>query len=110
MLSTVSRFAKVKIHGRGINEVIEAKAGENIFKVCFEKKIPIPTSCEGHGACGSCHAYVEKGMDLFSPPLDAEYDTLDFAYNVKDNSRLICHLKLTQDDGDASLFIPDLPK
>lgn len=107
MLSTfVKRNLNIKITGRGIDKVIQAKKGDNIVHLCEELKIPIPMACEGNGACATCHVYVNKGMEFLAPISDREYDTLDFAPELRENSRLACQCKPITDDGDVELIIP----
>jgi 2Fe-2S ferredoxin len=54
----------------------------------------IEAQCSGSCACGTCHCYVESGLDSLPAPSDNETSMLN---NVADarraNSRLACQLK-----------------
>jgi ferredoxin len=46
-------------------------------------------------------------MDALSEITDGENDTLDFAIDVRDDSRLACQAKIIDGDGEIELVIPE---
>ena len=68
----------------------------------------IPAECGGACACATCHVYINQDwVDKLNPKEDTEEDMLDFAFDVKDNSRLSCQISVTDElDG----LIVDLPE
>ncbi|KAK8886467.1 hypothetical protein M9Y10_041930 [Tritrichomonas musculus] len=102
-----SRFAvNVRFIGKDVNKVVQGNKGESLLHIAEKNGIRIPAACEGMGACGTCQVYVNKGMDLLTEITDKENDTLDFAIDVQDNSRLACQAVITSDEGEIEALIP----
>jgi 2Fe-2S ferredoxin len=56
----------------------------------------IDGDCGGACACATCHIYVEGDwIDKLTPMNELERDMLDFAFDVKENSRLSCQIKVS---------------
>ena len=64
--------------------------------------------CIRDSACATCHVYVQKEwLSKLPSKEDTEEDMLDFAFEVKENSRLSCQLTVTDElDG----LVVDLPE
>ncbi len=83
----------------GTTREVEAKPGTSIMEAAVQNMIPeIDADCGGACACATCHVYVDadwlgklKGKD------DMEESMLDFAEDVKDNSRLSCQILMSDD-------------
>ncbi len=62
------------------------------------KRFTIPGidgDCGGACACGTCHVYVDENQVDRLPRMDElERDMLDFAFDVRPNSRLACQIKV----------------
>jgi ferredoxin, 2Fe-2S len=57
----------------------------------------IEAECGGACACATCHVYVDEAWrEAVGPPSEMEEDMLDFAFDVRPNSRLSCQIKLTE--------------
>eukprot|EP00934_Nitzschia_sp_Nitz4_P005954 Nitzschia sp. Nitz4//scaffold23_size168460//85662//86494//NITZ4_002221-RA/size168460-snap-gene-0.103-mRNA-1//1//CDS//3329543641//5944//frame0 len=69
-----------------------AKNNEEIFGEYMEG------TCGGNMSCCTCHIYVDQPefQEFLDPPLDAELDMLDLAYDPEDSSRLGCQIRLTE--------------
>lgn len=108
MLASISRSV-VKIHftGKGADKIVEGHKGESLLKIAERNKLPLPNACEGNRACATCQVYVNKGQDLCNETTDAEFDTLDYAVDLRDESRLACTCVLEQDDGEMEVVIPE---
>ncbi|EAX87148.1 Ferredoxin 7 [Trichomonas vaginalis G3] len=108
MLASISRSA-VKIHwtGKGCDKIVEGHNGETLLKIAERNKLPLPNACEGNRACATCQVYVNKGGDLLNEISDAEYDTLDYAVDLREQSRLACTCVLQTDDGEMDVVIPE---
>jgi 2Fe-2S ferredoxin len=51
--------------------------------------------CGGACSCATCHVYVEpEWIDAVGQPASMEEDMLDFAFDVRPNSRLSCQIKI----------------
>jgi 2Fe-2S ferredoxin len=68
----------------------------SLMELCKSYALPVEGTCGGMALCASCHVYVLSGHDLHEPTND-ELDMLDQAFFVKDNSRLGCQIKMTDD-------------
>ncbi len=57
----------------------------------------IDADCGGACACATCHIYVdETWWERLEAPEEMELSMLDFAENIKDNSRLSCQIPVTE--------------
>lgn len=83
--------------------IIEVERGQDILTAALEHGIELGHACGGHGACSSCHLYVEEGMENTSPSSEEEQDQIDLAAAARLNSRLACQTKVL---GDLVVRIP----
>jgi len=85
------------IDHEGTERVIEAKPGESVMESAIKNSIPgIDADCGGACACATCHVYIDESfMEKVGTPEDMEQSMLDFAENVKPNSRLSCQITVT---------------
>ena len=68
----------------------------NLMEVCKSVALPVKGTCGGMALCSTCHVYVESTHRL--PQLsESEEDMLDQAFDVEDNSRLGCQLKISDE-------------
>mgnify|MGYP003325739777 FL=1 len=99
-------MAKIKyIEFNGNEHEIEVSNGLTVMEGAIKNKIPgIDADCGGACACATCHVYVDnKWIEKLSPKDDSEEDMLDFAFEVKSNSRLSCQITVS-DELDLSLI------
>ncbi len=84
------------IDSDGIKRDVEAKNGLSIMEAAIKNLVPgIDADCGGACACATCHVYVdEKWMDKLPTKDDMEDSMLDFADDVRENSRLSCQIKV----------------
>jgi ferredoxin, 2Fe-2S len=71
------------------NLVVQASQGSTILDALLDAKVEIDHSCGGMGTCGTCRVYVEKGLENFVEPQEAEKEIMadrQFAQN----ERLCC--------------------
>ncbi|MBC7886047.1 MAG: 2Fe-2S iron-sulfur cluster binding domain-containing protein [Saprospiraceae bacterium] len=68
----------------------------NMMEVCKSYELPVEGLCGGMALCASCHMYVLSDHEL-SVPSEDEENMLDQAFFVKENSRLGCQIKITDD-------------
>ena len=66
-------------------------------RLLLDHTVPgIDGDCGGACACATCHVYVENGWLEKLPPMnELERDMLDFAFDVRGNSRLSCQIKVS---------------
>lgn len=87
------------IDSEGTSRDVDAKNGSSIMEAAVQNMIPgIDADCGGACACATCHVYVAaEWMDKLDAKDDMEDSMLDFAEEVKENSRLSCQLILTNE-------------
>jgi len=57
----------------------------------------IVAECGGGCTCATCMVYVDEAWTgKVGKPNEEEEDQLDFAFDVKPNSRLSCQIKVTE--------------
>ena len=88
------------IEAGGTEHHVDVPVGLTVMDGAKRFTIPgIDGDCGGACACATCHVYVEDGGLQRLPPMEEiEHEMLDFAFDVQENSRLSCQIKL-----DASL-------
>ena len=103
-------MAKIKyIEFNGEEHEVDVQNGLTVMEGAIKNKIPgIDADCGGACACATCHVYVQKEwLSKLPSKEDTEEDMLDFAFDVRKNSRLSCQLTVTDElDG----LIVDLPE
>jgi len=78
---------------------IEGEVGATVMETAVKNQVPgIEADCGGACACATCHVYVDAGWTKTTGGAsEMEEDMLDFAYDVRENSRLSCQIKITKD-------------
>ena len=103
-------MAKIKyIQFNEEEHTVDVQNGLTVMEGAIKNKVPgIDADCGGACACATCHVYVQKEWFAKLPPKeDTEEDMLDFAFDVRENSRLSCQLTVSDElDG----LIVDLPE
>jgi 2Fe-2S ferredoxin len=81
----------------GSEQVVEAEAGVTLMESAKMNDVPgIEAECGGACACATCHVYVDDAWrEKTGKPSQMEEDMLDFAFDVREQSRLSCQIKLT---------------
>ncbi len=84
------------IEANGNTIETEAELGSTVMETAIMNSVPgIIAECGGACTCATCHAYVDESfMEIVGPPSMMEEDMLDFAFEVKPNSRLSCQIKV----------------
>jgi 2Fe-2S ferredoxin len=75
---------------------VEAELGSTVMESAVRNGVPeIEAECGGACACATCHVYVEpEWVEATGKAEPMEEDMLDFAFEVKPNSRLSCQIKV----------------
>ena len=84
------------IDSSGASRDVDAEQGSTVMESAVRNGIPeIEAECGGACACATCHVYVEpEWAEAVGKPEPMEEDMLDFAFEVKPNSRLSCQIKV----------------
>ncbi|MDF2811684.1 MAG: 2Fe-2S ferredoxin [Microvirga sp.] len=80
----------------GTSREVEAEEGSTVMETAIRNGVPgIDAECGGACSCATCHVYVdEEWVEAVGPPQPMEEDMLDFAYDVRPNSRLSCQIRV----------------
>lgn len=93
----------------GAKQDVEAKPGNTVMEAAKLDNVPgIEAECGGACACATCHVYVDEAWrEKVGSPSQMEEDMLDFAFEVREESRLSCQIKVTEDLDGLVLRIPE---
>jgi len=82
----------------GNSSEINAKAGDSLMDAAVVNDVPgIDADCGGACACATCHVYIDADwVTVVGQAEELELEMLDVAEEVKDNSRLSCQVKVTE--------------
>ena len=77
-------------------QVVECEPEMTLMEAARLHNVPgIEAECGGACACATCHVYVDEAWrDRTGTPSQMEEDMLDFAFDVRNSSRLSCQIKV----------------
>lgn len=80
----------------GTARMVEAEEGSTVMENAVRNGIPgIEAECGGACSCATCHVYVDaEWKEAVGEPQPMEEDMLDFAFDVRPNSRLSCQIRV----------------
>ena len=87
------------IQHNGSEQTVEGQAGMTVMETAVKNMVPgIDADCGGACACATCHVYIDDAWrEKVGGPSPMEEDMLDFGYDVRENSRLSCQIKVTEE-------------
>ena len=93
----------------GQTHEIDAENGSTVMENAIAHSVPgIEAECGGACACATCHVYVdEQFMTNVGAAEAMEEDMLDFAFDVKPNSRLSCQIRVSDDLEGLVVRVPE---
>lgn len=88
---------------------LQVENGTTVMESALRNNVPgIEAECGGACACATCHVYVDEAFTaLVGEPEAMEEDMLDFAYDVRPNSRLSCQIKVTAELEGLIIHVPE---
>jgi 2Fe-2S ferredoxin len=94
------------IDSAGTPRAVEGEAGSTVMETAIKHGVPeIEAECGGACACSTCHVYIDEAWrEKVGEPSPMEEDMLDFAFEVKPNSRLSCQIKV-RDELDGLVVV-----
>ncbi len=83
--------------------------GSTVMENAVRNSVPgIEAECGGACACATCHVYVdEEWTEKVGGPEAMEEDMLDFAFDVRPNSRLSCQIKMKSALDGLVVHVPE---
>ena len=93
----------------GSEQKIEVSSGSTLMQAAVRQLIPgIEGECGGALACATCHVYVDEAwLGKVGKPSPMEEDMLDFAYDMRENSRLSCQIEVTAELDGLKVYVPE---
>ena len=97
------------IDNEGKARTVDGEIGATVMETAIKHGVPgIEAECGGACACSTCHVYIEEEWrEKVGEPSPMEEDMLDFAYEVKPNSRLSCQIKVSEDLDGLTVRTPE---
>ena len=88
---------------------VEAENGSTVMENAIRNAVPgIEAECGGACACATCHVYVDDAWrEATGQPEQMEEDMLDFAFDVRDSSRLSCQIKVSDALNGLRVKVPE---
>ena len=105
----MSTMAKITfIQPDGASQEVDAEPGVTVMEAAKLQSIPgIEAECGGACACATCHVYVDEAWrEKTGSPSQMEEDMLDFAFDVRSESRLCCQIKVTPELDGLVVRVP----
>ena len=92
----------------GSRLVVEATVGHTVMEAAKANLVAgIEAECGGACACATCHVYVDEAWRAkVGKPAEMEEDMLDFAFDVRETSRLSCQIKVTPELDGLVVAVP----
>jgi 2Fe-2S ferredoxin len=103
-------MAKITFIGAdGTRYEVDAENGSTVMENAIRDGVPgIEAECGGACACATCHVYVgEEWRSAAGEPEPMEEDMLDFAYDVRPNSRLSCQIRVSDALDGLVVTVPE---
>ena len=81
----------------GKSRTVKAEVGTTLMETAIRNGVPgIDAECGGACACATCHVYVDEAwLPKIGKAEPMEEDMLDFAFDVRKNTRLSCQIKIS---------------
>jgi len=85
------------ISHQGQSLEVYAETGTTLMDTAVYNGIAgIVADCGGACSCATCHVYIDSDwLALLPEPDDIEQTLLEFAIDLRDNSRLSCQIEIT---------------
>jgi ferredoxin, 2Fe-2S len=82
----------------GTERTVDAEVGATVMETAIRNSVPgIVAECGGACSCATCHVHVDEAWSAkVGPPSPMEEDMLDFAFDVREESRLRCQIRITE--------------
>ncbi len=103
------------INTDGSEKTIEAESGWSLMELLRKEGFEtIEGVCGGSMACATCHLYIhpdwnQKVTDLDNEKTEEEEDMLDLAFDITDNSRLGCQVRMDDELDGLVVAMPGAP-
>ena len=103
----MAKITFIQHDGKEINA--NGTPGMTVMETAIKNQVQgIDADCGGACACATCHVYVEPDwLEKVGKRNPMEEDMLDFAFDVRDNSRLSCQIKVSDALDGLRVKVPE---
>ena len=93
----------------GSRQVVDGENGMTVMEVAKKHLIDgIEAECGGACACATCHVYIDEAWrEKVGAAEEMEEDMLDFAFDVRESSRLSCQIKVSDELDGLVVTVPE---
>ena len=97
------------IQHNGTDQTVDGLPGMSVMETAVKTMVAgIDADCGGACACATCHVYIEPDwVEKVGARNPMEEDMLDFAFDVRDNSRLSCQIKVSDALDGLRVKVPE---
>lgn len=97
------------VEGNGTKHEVDGQSGATVMETAIRAGVPgIVAECGGACTCATCHVYVDEAwQDAVGAASPMEEDMLDFAFEVKESSRLSCQIKVSDAFDGLIVHVPE---
>ena len=101
-------MAQIKVTDRdGVEHDIDGNTSFTLMENLRDLDYGVAAVCGGMCACATCHVYVDEAwLDKTGKASAMEEDMLDFAFDVREESRLSCQIKVADALDGLVLRVP----
>jgi len=97
----------IEADGREVE--VDVAAGNTLMQGAVDNMIDsILAECGGACACATCHCYVDEAwVEKTGEASDIEKELLEAVMDQRDNSRLSCQIKVTEEMDGLVVHLPE---
>ncbi|MBT3371935.1 MAG: 2Fe-2S iron-sulfur cluster binding domain-containing protein [Rhodospirillaceae bacterium] len=97
------------IESNGVERVTALRLGQTLMDGAIDNEVEgVMAECGGLCACSTCHVYVEDAwLQACGEPSELEEGMLDFAADLRANSRLSCQIQITEAMDGMVVRVPE---
>ena len=98
----------VFVEHQGNQHEVNAYKGESLMEAAVSNDVPgIDADCGGNCACGTCHVFVNADwLSKVGKRSEMENLMLEYAENLKSNSRLSCQIEISEELEGLTVELP----
>lgn len=90
----------------GTPHVVDAVVGQSLMQAAIDNGVPgILADCGGCCSCGTCHGYVSSAT--LTAPAEDEAMMLEGVRHPRENSRLTCQIRVTEQMEGLRVDLPE---
>ncbi len=106
---TMSTVTITYVDCQGTERHVRTDVGNTVMETAVDNDVPgIDADCGGCCACATCHVYVDdRWLERLTPIDDMEASMLEFASEVRQNSRLACQLEVNESMDGLRVTTPE---